>query len=190
MEASEDADTSFTAYAKKWDGMHTARSDREWHITWAMLAPTLEPYLKAVPRLGGPGIDCVDVGCGMSDFGLELCRAHRLRTLWLLDASLVSISQLQKRHAAVESTSIVARVADCRALPCPEHSVRILLDKGTLDAMESDADSHAMLVEMSRVLDPEEVIVSVSFPALKRLALLDATLPALGLMHHTFIRQS
>jgi hypothetical protein len=189
-EASEDAGTSLISYAKKWDGMHKARSDREWHITWEILAPTLEPYLQAVPRLGcaaGASIDCVDVGCGVSDLGLELCRAHRLRTLWLLDASPVCISHLQTRHAAVKSPSIVAQVADCRSLPCQEHSVRILLDKGTLDAMESDADARAMLVDMARVLDPDGIMVSVSFPAVKRLAFLDATLPALGLMHHTFI---
>ena len=42
------AATSLINYAKKWDGMHTARTDREWHITWGMLAQIAGPYLRMV----------------------------------------------------------------------------------------------------------------------------------------------
>jgi len=174
------------AYSKKWDSMHTARSDREWHITWGMLAPLAGPYLRAVPLITG-STDCTDVGCGVSDLGFELCRAHGLSTLWLLDASSVCIDQLQARYAAVADLSITARVADCRATPCEPASVRVVLDKGTLDAMESDADMHAMLAEMARILTPGGLIISVSFPAVKRLAFLDAALPPLALTHHTYV---
>eukprot|EP00967_Tisochrysis_lutea_P060520 scaffold77429_cov36-Tisochrysis_lutea.AAC.1 len=171
--------------------MHTARGDREWHITWEMLSPVLERYIQAVPELrSSSGIDCVDVGCGFSDLGLKLCQAHRLSNLWLLDASSVCIEQLRSRFSQVEGLNLVIRVADCRALPLTDRTVRLVLDKGTLDAMESDEDSRSMLSGLARILAPNGLIISISFPAVKRLALLDEYLPMLGLMHHTYVLPS
>ena len=66
--------------------------------------------------------DCADVGCGVSDLGLDLCRAHGLGSLWLLDASGVCIEQLRARYAAVDDLRIVASGALPPSAVCQEHT--------------------------------------------------------------------
>ena len=44
-----------------------------------------------------------------------------------------------------------------------------------------------MLADCRRVLAPSGLLLSIAFPNVRRLALLDAALPPLGLAHHTHI---
>lgn len=63
------------------------------------------------------------------------------------------------------------QVGDVTAkLPHSNGSVGCIIDKGTLDAMDSDDDKRSMLRECSRVLDKQRgVLLSVSFGSVARL---------------------
>ena len=76
-------------------------------------------------------------------------------------------------------------MGDARVLPDGNYDV--LIEKGTLDALDSTEDQRAMLADCRRVLAPSGLLLSIAFPNVRRLALLDAALPPLGLTHHTHI---
>jgi len=157
--------------------------NKEWHAAFAandQLQSVCSPYLTAA-ALHGSGI-LVDVGCGSSSFGEEILQAsYGYSELLLLDAC-------QSILAQKEAGGVVELVqADCRCLPLRTQSVTTVLDKGTLDALWSDEDKVCMLEECARVLEPDGLIISVSFSSPARLLLLAKHTPRLGLHAHIHV---
>ena len=63
------------AYAQKWDGIYgtedaelqKSRAEREWHSTWARLAPLADAPLRSLSeRVPPQNVRCMDIGCGTS----------------------------------------------------------------------------------------------------------------------------
>ena len=184
-------------YAQKWDGIYgtedaelqKSRAEREWHSTWARLAPLADAPLRSLSeRVSPQNVRCMDIGCGTSTLGIDLCAAHNFGHLLLLDASAVCIARHEAAAAGRTALpAITALVGDARVLPVPDGSYDILIEKGTLDALDSAEDQRAMLADCRRALAPSGLLLSIAFPNVRRLALLDAALPPLGLAHHTHI---
>ena len=63
----------------------------------------------------------------------------------------------------------------------PDGAAAVVLEKGTLDALHGGPDKLAVLHECARILAPTGVIVSVSFPAVARIQLLEHAARKLGL---------
>ena len=179
----------------------------EWHSSWAKISSIAAPYLLrsniAIKAVADPSLSScdrgrtvLDVGCGTSTLGTDLLAhcccgnadAYGFTSLLLLDASTTCVAQLRAAHA--DDPRIACVVGDCRSLPYPDESCHCVLDKGTLDALDAEADQIAMLRECARVLAPGGVIVSVSFGAAHRLELLARVLPALGLAVDVFALES
>jgi ubiquinone/menaquinone biosynthesis C-methylase UbiE len=193
--------TRLRDYRHKWDAIYDSGKahDREWHSTWNSIADMAAPYLH---RIAGPSAHVLDVGCGTSSLGLELCRAHAdiFGRLSLLDASPVCIDLLRQRHGDRNSAGgetqdglpeIACLVGDCRKLPYEDGSVHVLLDKGTLDALDNDKDNLAMLSECRRVMVPDcGVLLSISFGAAGRLRFLAKELPGLGMRNDVYTLSS
>ena len=185
------------AYAQKWDGIYgtedaelqKSRAEREWHSTWARLAPLADAPLRSLSeRVPPQNVRCMDIGCGTSTLGIDLCAAHNFGHLLLLDASAVCIARHEAAAAGrTAPPAITALVGDARVLPVPDGSYDVLIEKGTLDALDSAEDQRAMLADCRRALAPSGLLLSIAFQNVRRLALLDAALPPLGLTHHTHI---
>ena len=69
-----------------------------------------------------------------------------------------------------------------KSLPYADGEVKVILDKGTMDALEGDDDKMAMLQECSRVLDKNHgALLSISFGSVLRLQFLDKVCSSQGL---------
>ncbi|KAK3274467.1 hypothetical protein CYMTET_17350 [Cymbomonas tetramitiformis] len=185
-------------YRKKWDGVYSNDLDIEWHCSFEQVRDLLEPYLQqATVDAGtegeGHGKVLLDVGCGSSSFAEEIMRiggyASRFQEVVLTDISSVILERLKSNWCERQSAADAARrfvVCDCRNFvekEVPEGSVDVVIDKGTLDAMDSEADKAATFRECVRSLRrapaPEgssstACFVSISFPAVARLHFLQA----------------
>ena len=198
-------ETHLREYRHKWDSIYNSSEaqDHEWHSTWDSIATTVAPYLDCIT---GSSARVLDIGCGTSSLGLELCQAHpgKFERLSLLDASPVCIDMLRERYGHQNSNGdgggggtqnrlpeIVCVVGDCRRLPYKDGSVHVLLDKGTLDALDNDMDNLAMLTECRRVMVPDcGVLLSISFGAANRLRFFAKELPGLGMRNDVYTLSS
>ena len=139
------------AYAQKWDGIYgtedaelqKSRAEREWHSTWARLAPLADAPLRSLSeRVPPQNVRCMDIGCGTSTLGIDLCAAHNFGHLLLLDASVVCIARHEAAAAGrTAPPAITALVGDARVQPIPDGSYHVLIEKGTLDALDSATTS-------------------------------------------------
>lgn len=142
-------------------------SRHEWHVAYEVLKPLLAPQLRGLAEAEAT---IVDVGCGTSTFGVELLADYPSARLVLVDLEPLA-SALRAQHAAEGRLSVLA--ADCRSLEGLEDgSAAVLLDKGTLDAMDTPEDTRLSLRAMIRKVRPSGLFVSVSFATANRVLLL------------------
>ena len=161
------------AYAQKWDGIYgtedaelqKSRAEREWHSTWARLAPLVDAPLRSLSeRVPPQNVRCMDIGCGTSTLGIDMCVAHDIGHLLLLDASAVCIAR-HEAAAARDRTAlpaITALVGDARVLPVPDGSYDVLIEKARLTRSTS-ATTSAMLADCRRALAPSGLLLSIAF---------------------------
>ena len=193
------AGTELKEYRHKWNKIYDSGKahEREWHSTWSSIAELAAPYIE---NIVGPHAHVLDIGCGTSSLGYDLCQTHgqRFRYLSLLDASTVCIGMLRERFhhllkdqynakSAGAQPQISCIVGDCRKLPFDDSSVHVLLDKGTLDALDNEEDKVAMLSECKRIMASDcGVLLSISFGAANRLRFFARELPRLGMRNDIY----
>ena len=201
--------TDPATYAGHWGRVYeedpSART-REWHLQWADCREAVAPF---VSRAAHPDGLVVDLGCGGSSMGHEVCRDFGIGRVLMTDIDPGIVEVMRERYAArrdepsalpgtksdgatadpPSSSAVVARcaAADARDLSglVPSCGAAVVVDKGTLDALHGDEDKIATLRECARVLDDDPtrpgVVVSVSFASAARVALLDRVAPQLGM---------
>lgn len=158
-----------------WDKWYeTHGNPMEWHaghdVLWSLIMPALQRAASAAKEFL-----IVDVGCGSSDWGLEVLEGlGGSGRLLLVDSVASLVEDLQSRHATDQRISCV--IGDCRrlqALGLEDGAASVVLDKGTLDALPEAREREAMLRSIGRLLRrPSGVLVSVSFATAARVMLL------------------
>lgn len=148
----------------------------------------------------------VDVGCGSSSMGYEMWNDFHFGHLVLTDIDEGVLRTMRERFgtetnddedAEASKTSGAAsgdgyKKRTVRCVTCDARdmsgvgepaSFAVVVDKGTADALSGDDHKTAMLRECARICDFANggIIVSVSFAAAARVALLRRTSDALGL---------
>lgn len=149
-----------------------ASDTREWHCGYQQLRPMMESYLS---HASSANASILDIGCGTSLMGLEVFQdpTFNFDRLVLLDASSYAIEKLKSKLLDLDGSGKVEILqGDCRNVALPSSSIRVILDKGTCDALDDDGDKLAMIKECLRVLEPAGVLASVSFSSVARLNLL------------------
>jgi hypothetical protein len=130
----------------------------------------------------------VDVGCGVErdrggGFERWALRATRagFRRIVLADVSAVLVKKLEEDHGGDERVRCVC--VDCRDMSgvVGDGEAAVVIDKGTLDALNGEEDKRRLLREMVRMMAADGVIVSVSFSAVARYAFLARETRAMGL---------
>ena len=166
---------SLASYASHWDMMFAKETSetREWHTTYQTLKTIVGTYFSHASSTCAHQ-PLLDIGCGTSTMGLEVYedKAYSFEKLILLDASTFVTDKLKKAYDSNEMIDVV--LGDCRDLTfLAASSVGAILDKGTCDALNDDADKIAMITECLRVLhSPSGVLASISFSSVARLNLL------------------
>mmetsp|Transcript_67477 Transcript_67477/g.197359 ORF Transcript_67477/g.197359 Transcript_67477/m.197359 type:complete len:466 (+) Transcript_67477:83-1480(+) len=152
----------------------------EWHVSYELLKPLLRPHLERAAAAAPGQLRILDVGCGTSTLGLELLADQPEAELLLVDLEPLA-GALARQHEGDGRVRVLAE--DCRSLEAVEDgSAAVVLDKGTLDAMDSAEDTLRCLHAMARKLQrPHGVLVSVSFATASRVLLLQREAAALGL---------
>ena len=146
----------------------------------------------------------VDVGCGSSSMGHQMWNDFHFGHLVLTDIDEGVLRTMRDRFGTetndddddeaseasgdggggVKRRTVRCVTCDARDMSgVGTASCAIVVDKGTLDALSGDDHKTAMLRECARICDFANggIIVSVSFAAAARVALLRATSDALGL---------
>jgi len=176
-------DIKGAAYWGTWHAAH-AETTMEWHVAFDSIRDALAPHLACAAVAAGPdGPMVVDVGCGSSTWGVEMLKDLDGGRLLLLDAVPSLIDGLRARHAG--DARVRCEVADCRRLEdvgLGPGVAAVVLDKGTLDALQQPEDLQAMLRGMAQLLQrPSGIFVSVSFCTAGRVLLLRRAASELGL---------
>jgi len=167
-----------TESSQQWSKRHAAGlglsgeppPHREWHVPSQRLEPFLQLHLQRIVAVEEQPL-IVDVGCGTSTLGLELLRHVPHGQLLLVDLEPL-VTALNESHAG--DTRVRALADDCRTLEHVEDgAAAVVLDKGTLDAMDNADDTLRCLRAMLRKLRrPHGLLVSVSFATAARVLLL------------------
>ena len=147
----------------------------------------------------------VDVGCGSSSMGYEMWNDFHFGHLVLTDIDEGVLRTMRERFGTETNDDDDAEASEAseaasgdgykkrtvRCVTCDARdmsavgtaSCAVVVDKGTLDALSGDDHKTAMLRECARICDFDNggIIVSVSFAAAARVALLRQTSDALGL---------
>mmetsp|Transcript_58703 Transcript_58703/g.135339 ORF Transcript_58703/g.135339 Transcript_58703/m.135339 type:complete len:199 (-) Transcript_58703:212-808(-) len=141
-------DPGASRYAQHWSQWYSDhQSAMEWHLKLEVIQELLHPYLDRALSQGG---EILDIGCGSSTWGVELLRRWPASTTTLLDCVPELVAELAKQYEGDSRVRCV--VGDCRQLEVADGSVAVVLDKGTLDALDAKADQDGMLEEAVRVL--------------------------------------
>ena len=149
----------------------------------------------------------VDVGCGSSSMGHQMWNDFHFGHLVLTDIDEGVLRTMRDRFGTetnddddeaseasgdggggVKRRTVRCVTCDARDMSgVGTASCAVVVDKGTLDALSGDDHKTAMLRECARICDFANggIIVSVSFAAAARVALLRATSDALGLESFT-----
>lgn len=126
----------------------------------------------------------MDVGCGSSSLCVDIFKQFAaasgpsLQKLLLTDVSPYILDVMKEKYkdddVVKDSTSF--HVVDCRylnSIGINNESMSVVLEKGTIDAMDGEEDKVAILRECLRVMRSNGVVISISFPAVARLQMLE-----------------
>ena len=140
----------------------------------------------------------VDVGCGSSSMGHQMWNDFHFGHLVLTDIDEGVLRTMRERFGTSEASGDggggdarrTVRFVACDARDMSDvdtASCAVVVDKGTLDALSGEDHKTAMLRECARICDFANggIIVSVSFAAAARVALLRSTSDELGLESFT-----
>ena len=140
----------------------------------------------------------VDVGCGSSSMGHQMWNDFHFGHLVLTDIDEGVLRTMRERFGTSEASGDggggdarrTVRFVACDARDMSDvdtASCAVVVDKGTLDALSGEDHKTAMLRECARICDFANggIIVSVSFAAAARVALLCSTSDELGLESFT-----
>jgi ubiquinone/menaquinone biosynthesis C-methylase UbiE len=120
-----------------------------------------EEVVRAVARIGRPGLRVLEVGCGA---GAQLWYlAHEGHLPIGLDFAPAALGQAAARVTEEDLTVPLVR-GDARALPFADASYDVVLDVEAWSCLPADAAAHAWR-EASRVLEPGGRVVSIGFTA-------------------------
>jgi SAM-dependent methyltransferase len=183
--------TDEALYAGHWGKVYAedaSQRTREWHCSWEEARPFAAPFLARASASRRDGT-VLDVGCGGSSMGHDVWRDFDFAHLVMTDIDPGIMDVMRERYAssadaAPRARTVRCEVADARRMPIlPDASVSVVVDKGTLDALHGDQHKLDMIRECARVLDVERggIIVSISFPAAARVALLERAASELNL---------
>ncbi|KAK9820533.1 hypothetical protein WJX72_011375 [[Myrmecia] bisecta] len=125
--------------------------------------------LEAVRRHCKAGA-ALEIGCGSSQLAL-LVSQQGFHPVLATDLSQVVVEQCQQRFAGHDGLEF--RVMDCCALDSADAAWDLVLDKGTLDAVDCGGATSTVLQEVVRVLKQAGwyILVSCRDPAWRRAAL-------------------
>ncbi|CAJ1390707.1 unnamed protein product [Effrenium voratum] len=156
-------------YDDHWSKWHAQHPGCEWHLSYHGVCGILRPILN--PLLSGGG-RVVDLGCGTSNFSLELLDDFQEACVTLVDVSDSLIAQLEEQHARNPRVSCVR--SDCRDAEglAALSGAAVVVDKGTTDAVHDKAEKVQMLSAAVSLLQPSGVLVSISFAAASQVLLL------------------
>lgn len=188
--------TPVETYKAHWEEVYETKREqlisREWHadakevVDEARVSAYLDRAAMAVRGVNGASRvgAVVDVGCGSSGIGVEVLRrwgASGFSSLVLADVSEVLVKKLEEDHGGDERVKCVC--VDCRDMSgvVGDGEAAVVIDKGTLDALNGEEDKRRLLREMVRMMAADGVIVSVSFSAVARYAFLARETRAMGL---------
>ena len=174
-------DANGIAYASHWDDVYRtdaiALARREWHVECAECVDACAAFIAAAPRDGA----VVDVGCGSSTIGVRILNAYGFRALALADVSATLTAKLAKDFAADARVRVETTDARDMSAVVAAGAASVVIDKGTLDALNGERDKRRALRECARMLAKDGCVVSVSFPAAARLKFLERESAKLGL---------
>eukprot|EP00759_Apiculatamorpha_spiralis_P004197 PhF_6_TR12542/c0_g1_i1/m.19668 len=163
----EPEDTKEYATQQYWDRRYTTEESYEWFQT------AHHPFLVWLEREILPSAtNLLHLGCGNSNLCFDIqkwCKQNN-RTIrqTAIDFSPIVIENMKSKDL---EQSIQWVVADVRNLSMfAAGTFDVVLDKGTMDAIQADKDSdtldediHAMLMETSKVLAPRGTFVQVTW---------------------------
>ncbi|KAM4695139.1 EEF1A lysine methyltransferase 4 [Discoglossus pictus] len=129
-------------------------------------------FSSLVQRELRPGTRGLVLGCGTSSLSVDL-HEEGVCPITSIDYSPVCIEEMAQRHA--DRTGMSWQVMDARQLQFPDSSFDLVIEKGTLDAMmveekdpwrvsqETVTMVDQVLSEVSRVLSPSGIFISITF---------------------------
>lgn len=144
-------------YAGK-DGDEDIQVD-DWYLGFS----DLKPYLSSLSREADQPI--LDVGCGVSLLGEELCDVGKFKRVVCIDYADVAIETMKKR---APKQGLEYLVQDASKLEFPDNYFAAAIDKGTIDAVMSGDDAQGLsravfiLKSVYRVLKPAGKLILVS----------------------------
>ena len=176
----DDDEEATRAYVKHWDDVYRtdpAQLAREWHVEATAVLSACDGYARAASREGA----VVDVGCGSSAVGVDALRRHGFRALVLADVSPTIVAKLGKDFAG--DARVRCETCDARSMSgiVRDGEASMVIDKGTLDALNGEDDKRRLLGECARMIAEDGFVVSVSFAAVARFRFLERETEALGL---------
>ena len=192
--------TPTETYRAHWEEVYETKREqlaaREWHADARAVVDEARVRAhidRAATACGGSdgcarGGTVVDVGCGSSGIGVEVLRrwgassdASGFSSLVLADVSAVLVEKLKEDHGGDERVKCVC--VDCRDMSgvVRDGEAAVVIDKGTLDALNGEEDKRRLLREMVRMMAEDGVIVSVSFSAVARYSFLAKETREMGL---------
>lgn len=134
----------------------------DWLCKYATLRELLHTTMS-------PSADVLELGCGNSRLGTELCADGHIGSVVLTDLDVSLISSLREEQGE-RWPNLKYVFADVRNLPCDDFSTSssdVVIDKGTFDAIscndEYQADLEDMITSIYRVLKPGGVYLLVSY---------------------------
>lgn len=151
-----------------WDQRYARASDADFDADEWYGGPGVTAVLAAVAALNLPPTSPVlEVGCGGGRLADLLASSSTGLVVTATDLSAVAVERRRARAAAggaAASNAPTFAVADATALPFPDASLSLLIDKGTLDALDcgENGPSQAALAEGARVLRPGGFLVLAS----------------------------
>lgn len=151
--------------ATYWQQRFETEASYEWLLPYDSVMEWLRSHVQ-------PGDRILMVGCGNSAFPLDMAAdgyAHVTAT----DLSANVVQHMQQQDQ--QGTRVCWQVADMLALPFPDGSFDVVIEKAAIDCFftsstspwqpsaETQAQVHGALTEAHRVLSPAGVLLSISF---------------------------
>ena len=166
-------------YASKdyWNSRFGEEEEKDWLATWRDLEPEFLPILQAVGGGAKDGrVRVLVVGCGNATLSADLARlSDPPCVVTSMDYSSVVVAKMAERHPELEWITADLTCCADRGQPLAGRTFDVIIDKGTLDAIEADGGSHydpaaetvarmsAAVASCAAMLAPGGLFVSITF---------------------------